>query len=325
MIALLRPLVSKWLVPTSWPIVVSAVSGYTGGGKAMIAEFEDEASETYSEDNHRIYAMGQKHKHPPEMKKYSRLEHAPVFMPSVGRYAQGMIVEIGLPLWAIPGKPRRAQIHAALTSAYQGERFVSVASLADCDALKAYLYGEGLLAPAQVDLPVPNTSSIAGVCSGPMRAAGIMRVAYWTSTNDRVLQTGIVREENGEFSWDASESTFTDFGIRSCAYTSDTLVASPRAKSAASLTRGDFDALLSIEDGSGLQVSTDLGMTNTEITVRDGITVIAPDAPDAMAAMGTMMSGGYPGGVIVIAGETAPDQHQAVFVDPSPLTMDDSR
>ena len=191
--------------------------------------------------------------------------------------------------------------------------------------LKAYLYGEGLLAPAQVDLPVPNTSSIAGVCSGPMRAAGIMRVAYWTSTNDRVLQTGIVREENGEFSWDASESTFTDFGIRSCAYTSDTLVASPRAKSAASLTRGDFDALLSIEDGSGLQVSTDLGMTNTEITVRDGITVIAPDAPDAMAAMGTMMSGGYPGGVIVIAGETAPDQHQAVCVDPSPLTLDDSR
>ena len=191
--------------------------------------------------------------------------------------------------------------------------------------LKAYLYGEGLLAPAQVDLPVPNTSSIAGVCSGPMRATGIMRVAYWTSTNDRVLQTGIVREKNGEFSWDASESTFTDFGIRSCAYTSDTLVASPRAKSAASLTRGDFDALLSIEDGSGLQVSTDLGMTNTEITVRDGITVIAPDAPDAMAAMGTMMSGGYPGGVIVIAGETAPDQHQAVFVDPSPLTLDDSR
>lgn len=81
--------------------------------------------------------------------------------------------------------------------------------------LKAYLYGEGLLAPAQVDLPVPNTSSIAGVCSGPMRAAGIMRVAYWTSTNDRVLQTGIVREENGEFSWDASESTFTDLDRKS--------------------------------------------------------------------------------------------------------------
>lgn len=191
--------------------------------------------------------------------------------------------------------------------------------------LKAYLYGEGLLAPAQVDLPVPDTSSVVGVCSGPLRVSGIMRLAYWTSTNDRVLQTGVVREENGEFSWDAGESTFTDFGIKSCAYTSDTLVASPRATSAASLSRGDFDALLSIEDGSGLQVSTDLGMTNKDVSVRDGITVIAPDTPDAMAAMGTMMNGGYPGGVIVIAGETGPDQHQAVFVDPSALTLAGAR
>lgn len=154
---------------------------------------------------------------------------------------------------------------------------------------------------------------------------GIMRLAYWTSTNDRILQTGVVREENGEFSWDAGESTFTDFGITSCAYTSDTLVASPRATSAASLARGDFDALLSIEDGAGLQVSTDFGMTNTEISVRDGITVTAPDAPDAMAAMGTMMTGGYPGGVIVLAGETGPNQHQAVFVDPSLLTLEDDQ
>ena len=191
--------------------------------------------------------------------------------------------------------------------------------------LKAYLYGEGLLAPAQVDLPVPDTSFIEGVCSGPISTDGIMRLAYWTSTNDRILQTGVVREENGEFSWDAGESTFTDFGITSCAYTSDTLVASPRATSAASLARGDFDALLSIEDGAGLQVSTDLGMTNTEISVRDGITVTAPDAPDAMAAMGTMMTGGYPGGVIVLAGETGPNQHQAVFVDPSLLTLEDDQ
>ena len=83
--------------------------------------------------------------------------------------------------------------------------------------------------------------------------------------------------------------------------------------------------MLSIEEGSGLQVSTDLGMTNTDIRVRDGITVIAPDNPDALAAMGTMMNGGYPGGVIVIAGETGPDQHQAVFVDPSQLTLEGAR
>ena len=135
-IALIRPLVSKWILPTSWPVIVSAVSGYSGGGKSMIAAFEDTASDDYTHDNHRIYGLNQKHKHPPEMKHYGRLEHLPVFMPSVGRYAQGMIVEIGVPLWALPGKPGRAQIHAALTAAYQGERFVKVASLRETDALK---------------------------------------------------------------------------------------------------------------------------------------------------------------------------------------------
>ncbi|WP_370171984.1 MULTISPECIES: N-acetyl-gamma-glutamyl-phosphate reductase [Hyphomonas] len=135
-IALVRPLVSAGLLPASWPVVVSAVSGYSGGGKAMIAEFEDAQSEDYTEDNHRIYALGQAHKHPPEMKKFSKLANKPVFMPSVGRYAQGMIVEIGLPLWALPGKPTRAQIHSALAAAYAGERFVDVPAIADCDALK---------------------------------------------------------------------------------------------------------------------------------------------------------------------------------------------
>ena len=134
-IALLRPLISKWLLPTSWPIVVSAVSGYSGGGKAMIAEFEDTESETSTDENFRIYGLTQKHKHPPEMRKYSRLENLPVFMPSVGRFAQGMIIEIGLPLWAIPGKPKRAQLQAALAAAYEGERFVKVATLAECDAM----------------------------------------------------------------------------------------------------------------------------------------------------------------------------------------------
>ncbi|MAN46171.1 MAG: hypothetical protein GYB49_09795 [Alphaproteobacteria bacterium] len=191
--------------------------------------------------------------------------------------------------------------------------------------LKAYIYGEGLLAPAQVDMPVQDTHSIAGVCTGEMKTGGLMRLAYWTTTNDRVLQTGIINEEDGEFTWDSGESTFTDFPIKSCAYTSDTLVASPRATSAASLNRGDFDALLSIEEGSGLRVSTDLGMTSTDIDIRDGITVVAPDQPDALAAKGIMMAGGYPGGVIVLAGETEPGKYQAVFVDPSQLTLAGSR
>ena len=131
MIALMRPLTLAGLVPVSLPVTVSAVSGYSGGGKSMIAEFEEGGTE----DNHRIYALTQKHKHLPEMKRYGRLDHAPMFLPSVGRFAQGMLTQIALPLWALPGKPKRADLHAALSKAYEGETFVKVPSLAECDAL----------------------------------------------------------------------------------------------------------------------------------------------------------------------------------------------
>ena len=131
MIALVRPLTSCGLLPASWPLAVNAVSGYSGGGKAMIAEFEEGGTA----DNHRIYGLTQKHKHVPEMKRYGRLDHTPMFLPSVGRFAQGMLVEVALPLWALPGKPKRSDMHAAIAAAYQGEAFVKVASLAECDAV----------------------------------------------------------------------------------------------------------------------------------------------------------------------------------------------
>ncbi|MBA3067537.1 MAG: N-acetyl-gamma-glutamyl-phosphate reductase [Hyphomonas sp.] len=131
-IALVRPLVVSGLLPTDWPVTVNAVSGYSGGGKPMIAEFE----ERQTEDNYRIYATGQAHKHPPEMKKHAGLSHTPMFLPAVGRFAQGMIIEVPLPLWALPKKPKRAAIHSMLKAAYQGEKFVQVISLADCDAVK---------------------------------------------------------------------------------------------------------------------------------------------------------------------------------------------
>lgn len=131
-IALMRPLVTSGLVPADWPVTVNAVSGYSGGGKAMIAEFE----ERQTDDNFRIYALGQAHKHPPEMKKHSGLSHLPMFLPSVGRFAQGMIVEVPLPLWALSSKAKRKDIHKVLTGTYAGEPFVKVAPLAESDALK---------------------------------------------------------------------------------------------------------------------------------------------------------------------------------------------
>lgn len=131
-IALVRPLIVSGLVPNDWPLTVNAVSGYSGGGKPMIAEFE----ERQTEDNYRIYAMGQTHKHPPEMKKHAGLAHTPMFMPAVGRFAQGMIIEVPLPLWALPKKPKRSALHAQLTATYAGERFVKVVPLAEGDAIK---------------------------------------------------------------------------------------------------------------------------------------------------------------------------------------------
>lgn len=142
-IALVRPLVEAGLIPRDWPLSVNAVSGYSGGGRAMIAEFEQEDSPSFTRAPYRIYAMAQSHKHVPEMQHYAGLARAPIFAPSVGRYYKGMIVEVPLPLSALPGAPRLAHVHAALANAYADERFVEVASPAESAALKT-LDPEGL-------------------------------------------------------------------------------------------------------------------------------------------------------------------------------------
>jgi N-acetyl-gamma-glutamyl-phosphate reductase len=142
-IALLRPLVRTGLLPAGWPVTINAVSGYSGGGKPMIAEFEDAAAPNHTTVPYRIYATGLEHKHVPEMQRHIGLEHRPLFTPAVGRYAQGMLVEVPLQLWALPGAPRLDQVHAALAVAYAGERFVEVASLEEAAAIKT-LDPEGL-------------------------------------------------------------------------------------------------------------------------------------------------------------------------------------
>jgi N-acetyl-gamma-glutamyl-phosphate reductase len=134
-IAILAPLIRGGLLPADWPVSVNAVSGYTGGGKAMIAQFEDAASEGYVETPFRLYGLSLKHKHVPEMTVRAGLTHAPVFSPAVGRYAQGMLVSVPLALWALPDRPSAADIHAALARAYEGERFVEVASLEEAAGL----------------------------------------------------------------------------------------------------------------------------------------------------------------------------------------------
>ncbi len=148
-IVLVRPLIKAGLVPPDWPFIISAVSGYSGGGKSMIAEFEKDGTR----DNFRIYGLGQAHKHVPEMMTHAGLARTPMFMPSVGRFAQGMLVEVPLLLAAAPGMPRRSDIHAALAQAYRNEAFIRVIPLADCDQL-ATLDPEGCNGTNRLELYV---------------------------------------------------------------------------------------------------------------------------------------------------------------------------
>lgn len=130
-IALLRPLIDRGLVPTDHPVTVNAVSGYTGGGKSLIARYETErrGPPFY------LYGLKLAHKHVPELKRWSGLAHAPIFVPSVGQFAQGMLVSVPLPLWSLPKQPSAADLHAALAEHYQGQPFVAVAPHADSEAL----------------------------------------------------------------------------------------------------------------------------------------------------------------------------------------------
>ena len=125
-LALVRPLVRAGFIPVDFPLSVNAVSGYSGGGKNMIAEFEDEAKRGHTTTAFRAYALGLEHKHVPEMLKHARMEHAPIFMPSVARTYRGMVVEVPLPLHALPRKPSLATIEAALADAYKDSALVRV-------------------------------------------------------------------------------------------------------------------------------------------------------------------------------------------------------
>src|ERR1700761_1581076 len=117
-LALARPLVRDGLVPADHPVSVHGISGYSGGGKSMIEEFEKKDSPAYVETVQRGYALGLSHKHIPEMTRHAGLAHAPLFAPSVARFYRGMLVEVPLHLWSLPGKVKAADLQASLARAY---------------------------------------------------------------------------------------------------------------------------------------------------------------------------------------------------------------
>jgi N-acetyl-gamma-glutamyl-phosphate reductase len=131
-LALVAPLVRAGLIPADWPLAVNAVSGYSGGGKALIERFESDPNLAY-----RGYGFGLDHKHVPEMQRHAGLLHPPVFAPGVIRAFRGMVVEVPLPLAALPGRPSRAAIIEALHRAFHDAPLVRVNETTPAELLVA--------------------------------------------------------------------------------------------------------------------------------------------------------------------------------------------
>ena len=116
-IAILRPLVEGGLLPPDFPLALSAVSGYTGGGKALIEAFQSPQAPSFE-----AYALDLQHKHIPEIMKHSGLTKRPLFVPSVGNFRQGMLLQLPLHLDALPGRPSAADIESVLRQHYERTR-----------------------------------------------------------------------------------------------------------------------------------------------------------------------------------------------------------
>ena len=124
-LALIAPLVAARLIPSDWPYTVNAVSGYSGGGKAMIERFES-VERAGSDIGFRTYGLDLSHKHVPEMQQHAGLSLAPLFSPSVVKAFRGMMVEIPLPIAVMPGSDSPEEMRQCLAAHYADSPIVNV-------------------------------------------------------------------------------------------------------------------------------------------------------------------------------------------------------
>ena len=145
-IGLLRPLVDAGIIPADYPTTINAVSGYSGGGKAMIADHDTTHGPAFE-----LYGLKLEHKHVPEIQLYGGLSVRPIFVPAVGHFRQGMLVSIPLHLDTLNGKPTGADLRAVLAERYAGCKLVKVMdpqadgklepeALNDTDRLELYVH-----------------------------------------------------------------------------------------------------------------------------------------------------------------------------------------
>ena len=186
-IALLRPLVDAGIVRADSMPAVFGVSGYTGGGKELIAVHEQPGVEPFG-----LYGLELAHKHVPEMKKYSGLAHAPLFVPSVGHYAQGMLVMVPITRDIAAKKLEPKDVQDVLAERYAGETFVKVRPFADRSWLERdrFLRADRLVDTNSMELAVyanPAEEQILAVASLDNLGKGASGAAVQTIN----LKTGV--------------------------------------------------------------------------------------------------------------------------------------
>lgn len=138
-LACIRPLIAKGLLKTDFPVTVNAVSGYSGGGKNLIQKYDIFHKQQAGGESlypYGIYGLQFGHKHVKEMHYYSGLASPPLFVPSVGDFEQGMLVQVPLPLGILDNPPSGKVIYEAIADYYQSEKFVRVAPLAEPTLLR---------------------------------------------------------------------------------------------------------------------------------------------------------------------------------------------
>ncbi len=142
-ISLVYPLVSEGIMPKDYPVSAFSLTGYSGGGKKMIAayEAEDKADELFAP---REYALSQKHKHLKEMKAICGLDRAPLFSPIVDDYYSGMVVSVPMYADMLKKDATVESIHEMFVKFYEGSRFVSVAPLDDPVCTTGFIAGNSL-------------------------------------------------------------------------------------------------------------------------------------------------------------------------------------
>ncbi|WP_027284341.1 N-acetyl-gamma-glutamyl-phosphate reductase [Rubritepida flocculans] len=177
-IALIRPLIEAGLLPPDFPLTINAVSGYSGGGKAMIAEFEAGAAAPFF-----LYGLTLEHKHLPEIQLHGGLARRPIFVPSVGNFAQGMLVSLPLHLDLLRGAPSPGDIEATLAAHYAGAEWVRVApadgaarlepeALNGSNALELRVYGNAARGQAVLVAKLDNLGK--GASGAAVQNIGLM-------------------------------------------------------------------------------------------------------------------------------------------------------